>query len=56
MGIKLKKTQTMKNIHELTGRLQEIPNVPATHNIAKNRMAFPMHEQLISNSKTKVIT
>ena len=46
----------MKNIGELTEKLQEIPKIPATQNIAKNRMDFPMHEQSISNSKTEAIT
>ena len=41
---------------ELTDKLEEILKIPATQNIAKNRMDFPMHEQSISNSKTEAIT
>ena len=41
---------------ELTDKLQEIPKIPTTQNIAKNQMDFPIHEQSISNSKTEVIT
>ena len=56
-GIKThKKNQTTKYIKELAEKLQEILKTPATQNIAKNRMGFPMHEQSISNSKTEAIT
>ena len=41
---------------DLTGKLQEIPKIPATQNIAKNRTDIPMHEQLITNSRTEAIT
>ena len=41
---------------ELTYGLQEMPKIPATQNIVKNRMDFPMHEQSISNPSTKAIT
>ena len=56
VGIKCKKTQTMKNIGKLTDKLLEILKIPATQNIAKNKMDFPMNEQSISNSKTEAIT
>ena len=56
MGIKPKKLHTTKIINELTDKLQEILKIPATQNIAKNRMDFPMHEQSISNSSTEAIT
>ena len=46
----------MKNIDELTDKLQKIPKIPATQSIAKKRTDFPMHEQSISNSKTEAIT
>ena len=46
----------MKNIDMLTDKLQGIPKTPATQNMTKNRMDFPMHEQSISNSKTEAIT
>ena len=29
---------------KLTDKLQEIPKIPATQNIAKNQMDFPMHK------------
>ena len=51
MGIKHKKPQTTKK-----DKLQEIPKIPATQNIAKNGIDFPMHEQSISSSKTEAIT
>ena len=53
---KMKNTHIIKSIDVLTDKLQEILKIPATQNIAKNRMDFPMHEQSISNSKTEVIT
>ena len=56
MGIKLKNPQATRNIDELTDKLQEIPKIPASQNIAKNRMDFPMHEQSISNSSTEAVT
>ena len=56
VGIKCKKPQATKIIDELTDKLQQIPEIPATQNIAKNRMDFPMHEQSISSSDTEVIT
>ena len=37
-------------------KLQEMLKIPATQNIAKNRMDFPMHEQSISNPGTETIT
>ena len=46
----------MKNIDALTDKLQGIPKIPATQNIAKNRMDFLMHELSISSSKTEAIT
>ena len=52
-GIKCKKAQTMKNIDELTDKLQEILKISATQNMAKNRMDFLMHEQYF---KTEAIT
>ena len=52
MGIKCKKNPNYKNID----KLQEIPKIPVTQNIAKNKTDFPMHEQSISNSKTEEIT
>ena len=51
-----KTAQATKNIAKLTDKLQEIPKIPATHNIAKNRTDFPMHEQSISNSTSDAIT
>ena len=50
-----KKPHSMKSIDALTDKLQEIPKIPATQNIARNRMDFPMEEQSVSNSKTEVI-
>ena len=52
----MQKPQTKKITDELTEKLQEILKIPATQNIAKNKMDFPMHEQSISNSKTEAIT
>ena len=46
----------MKNIDVSTDKLQGILKIPATQNIPKNRMDFPMHEQSISISKTEAIT
>ena len=46
----------MKSIDALTDKLQEILKIPATQNMAKNRIDFPMHEESISNSKTEAIT
>ena len=43
----------MRSIDTIADKLQGIPKVPATQNIAKNRMDFPMHEQSINNSKTE---
>ena len=40
----------------MADKLQEIPKIPATQSIAKNRMDFPMHEQSIRNSSTEAIT
>ena len=56
VGIKCKKTQAKKIIDKLTDKLQDILKIPATQNIAKIRMDFPMHEQSMSNSKTETIT
>ena len=55
VGIKHKKKQVKKNINKLTDKLQEIPKIPATQNIPKNRMDFPMHEQSINKPKTEAI-
>ena len=52
----MQKHQIMKNIDALTDKLQEIPKIPATQNIVKNRMDFLMHEQSISSSMTEAIT
>ena len=51
----MQKTPNHKNIDGLTDKLQEILKIPASQNIPKNRMDFPMHEQSISNSKTEAI-
>ena len=56
VGIKCKKPQATENIDELTDKLQEIPKIPSTQNIAKNRTDFLMHEQSISSSSTEAIT
>ena len=40
----------------MTDKSQEIQKIPATQNIAKNRMGFPMHEQSINNSSTEAST
>ena len=57
VGIKCKKQNpNYKNMNELKDKLQYILKIPATQNIAKNRMDFPMHEQSINNSKTEAIT
>ena len=56
VGIKCKTPHTIKNIDELTDKLQETLKIPTTQHIAKNRMDFPMHEQSISNSSTEAIT
>ena len=40
----------------MTDKLQGIVKIPATQNIAKNTMDFPMHEQSISSYKTGLIT
>ena len=37
MGIKWKKTCITKNINTLTDKLQELPKIPATQNIAKKK-------------------
>ena len=50
-GIKCKKPQA-----QLTEKIQEMLKIPATWNIAKNRMDFPMHKQSISNPNTETIT
>ena len=54
MRIKCQKPHITKNA--LTDKLQGIPKIPATQNIAKNRMDIPMHDQSISSSKTEAIT
>ena len=56
MRIKCEKPHIMKSIDALTDKLQKIPKIPATQNIAKNRMDFPMQEQSINSSKTEAIT
>ena len=56
MGIKCKKTHITKSMDTLTDKLQEIPKIPATQNIVKNRMDFQRHEQSISSSNTEAIT
>ena len=58
IGIKCKKKKTHfeKGIDTITDKLQGIPKILATQNIAKNRMDFPMHTQSISSSKTEAIT
>ena len=40
VGIKFKNPQAAKNIDELTDKLQEIPKIPATQNIAKIEQSF----------------
>ena len=55
-GLKCKKPHIMKNICALADKWQGMPKIPATQNIAKNRMDFPMHKQSISSSKTEAIT
>ena len=40
VGIKCKKPQTIKNMDELTDKLQEILKIPATQNIAKIEWTF----------------
>ena len=55
-GIKHKRPQVTKTIDELTDKLQEMPKIPVTQNVAKNRTDFPMHEQSISNPSTEAIT
>ena len=37
-------------------KLQEMPKIPTTQNIAKNRTGFPIHEQSINNPSTEAVT
>ena len=46
-GIKCKKPHIVKIMDTTTDKLQGILKIPATQNIAKNRMDFPIHEQSI---------
>ena len=54
--IKYKKPQVTQPIGQLTDKLQDMPKIPTTQNIAKNIMDFPMHGQSISNPSTEAIT
>ena len=51
----MQKPQMSKNIDEFHDKLQEYQKYLQSKT-AKNRMAFPMHEQSISNFKTEAIT
>ena len=51
----MQETPHYKSTDALTDKLQGIPKIPATQNIVKNRMDFPMHEQSINSSKTEAI-
>ena len=55
VGIRCRKPQLTENITAVTNKSHEIPKIPMTQNVAKNRMDFPAQEQSIS-SKTEVIT
>ena len=52
MGVKCKRPKITKTIDELLN----MPKIPTTQNIAKNRTNFPMHEISISNSSKEAIT
>ena len=56
MGIKHKTPHTAKSVDTVSDKLQVIPKILATQNIAKNRTDFSVHEQSISSSKTEAIT
>ena len=40
----------------MMAKLQEMPKISGTQNIARNRTDFPMHEQSISDPSTEAIT
>ena len=54
-GIRHRKPQLTESITTSTSKSHEIPKIPATQNVAKNRMDFPALEQSITN-KTEAIT
>ena len=53
-GIRCKKPQPVDAITASTSKSHEIPKIPMTQNVTKNRMDFPVQEQLITN-KTEAI-
>ena len=55
-GIKHKEPQLIENITGSINKSHEIPKMPTTQNVSKNRMDFPAQEQSISSFKTKAIT
>ena len=54
-GIRHRKLQLTESINTSTSKSYEIPKIPATQNVAKNRMDFPVQEQSITN-KTEATT
>ena len=50
-GIRHRKPQLIENITTSTNKSHEIPKIPMTQNVSKNRMDFSVQEQSIS-SKT----
>ena len=53
-GIRHKKSQPVESITTSTSKSHEIPKIPMTHDVAKNRTDFPVQEQSITN-KTEAI-
>ena len=54
-GIRCRKLQLTEIMNTSTDKSHEIPKIPATQNVAKNRMDFPVWEQSVS-SKREAIT
>ena len=54
-GIRCKKPQLIDSITTSASKSCEIPKIPMTQNVTKNRMDFPAQEQSITN-KTEAVT
>ena len=54
-GIRCRKPQLTKSITVSTSKSCEIPKIPATQNVPKNRMDFPVQVQSITNKTEAII-
>ena len=53
-GIRHRKPQLTESITASTSKSCEIPKTPATQNVAKNRMDFPVQEQSITKRQKQL--